>query len=182
MTLSSSTLVIVDLQPIFQDSASPWSTPGFDSLLGGVVSLAKTFDSVVSTRFTLPARAEGSWVEYYQRWPEVVGPNFEGHFGLVREIAQLGSYVIARPTFSKWCEELADRVQGSMTVVGVATECCVLATALAAVDAGCSVTVVRDLCRGSTVELHRSALTTLEAFAPQLRVVESAELIEESDV
>ena len=43
-------------------------------------------------------------------------------------------------------------------LAGVATDCCVLSTALAAADAGCLVEVVADACAGSSDEAHERAL------------------------
>jgi nicotinamidase-related amidase len=171
-----STLVVIDLQPVFQLSNSPWCTPGFDSVVSGIVAASALFDTVLATRFVLPEQPEGSWTEYYRLWSEVRSPEFEHSFDLVKEIAELGCEVVSRPTFSKWCDALAEHVSGSMTLVGVATECCVLATALSAVDAGCSVSIITDLCRGSTSELHDSALRTLSSFAPQIHLLDSSEL------
>jgi nicotinamidase-related amidase len=59
---------------------------------------------------------------------------------------------------------------------GVATECCVLGTALGAADAGRQVTVVSDACAGATEKLHRQAMTVLEQLAPLVRVATSDEL------
>jgi nicotinamidase-related amidase len=53
----------------------------------------------------------------------------------------------------------------------VGTECCVLATALAAADAGREVKVVADACAGATRSLHEQALTIMDTMAPLLSVV-----------
>jgi hypothetical protein len=59
-----------------------------------------------------------------------------------------GATVIDAPTFSKWGPELAAVVPegAEMVLTGVATDCCVLSTALGAVDGGRFVTVVSDAC------------------------------------
>ena len=52
---------------------------------------------------------------------------------------------------------------------GVSTDCCVLATALAAIDAGAHVRVVADACAAEPA-LHRAALDLLARRSPQLRL------------
>jgi nicotinamidase-related amidase len=53
---------------------------------------------------------------------------------------------------------------------GVATDCCVIATALAASDAGTFVRVVGDACAGSSDAAHERALAIMAGFAPQVTV------------
>lgn len=62
-------------------------------------------------------------------------------------------------------------------LAGVATDCCVLATALPAADAGASVTVVGDACAGSDDTAHRRALEAMAVFDPQIRVRSTAEVL-----
>jgi nicotinamidase-related amidase len=58
----------------------------------------------------------------------------------------------------------------------VATECCVIATALAAVDAGRAVAVVTDACAGATVEDHTRALELLALMSPMVELVTSVDI------
>ena len=51
---------------------------------------------------------------------------------------------------------------------GVATDCCVISTALRAADDGMFVRIVADACRGATAEAHERALALAEGFAPQI--------------
>jgi isochorismate hydrolase len=82
-----------------------------------------------------------------------------------------------RPTldshrFSKWGPEL-HRLTGraaSIALCGVSTECCVLATALDAIDDGVFVRIVADACGAKTPEIHAGALSLLAGYAPQLVV------------
>ena len=55
-------------------------------------------------------------------------------------------------------------------LAGVSTDCCVLSTALAAADAGCTVEVVADACAGSSDEAHERALAAMALYAPQIIV------------
>ena len=83
---------------------------------------------------------------------------------------------VASHTFSKWLPEAHGRFAPDAAVVlcGVSTDCCVLATALAAVDAGAHVRVVEDACAARTEAVHQGALGIMAARAPQLRIVTAA--------
>ncbi|WP_058235148.1 cysteine hydrolase family protein [Devriesea agamarum] len=61
----------------------------------------------------------------------------------------------------------------SLILTGVATDCCVIATALAAGDAGARVQVVADACAGSTPDNHAAAMQVMGLFPPQVSIVDS---------
>jgi nicotinamidase-related amidase len=87
--------------------------------------------------------------------------------------------VLNAPTFSKWGPELAALVPegAEMVLTGVATDCCVLSTALGAVDAGRFVTVVSDACAAVSDEAQKQTLALLELLSPMCQVVTSQELV-----
>ena len=90
-----------------------------------------------------------------------------------------GHPVVSCSTFGKWGDELAKAIQGSKRIVlcGVSTDCCVLATALAAADAGVSVRVATDACMGSTPENHQLALDTMALFSPLIELTDSGAIL-----
>ena len=57
-----------------------------------------------------------------------------------------------------------------LVLAGVATDCCVISTALAAADAGAWVEVASDACAGSTPGHHQAAMTVMGLYAPQIRL------------
>jgi nicotinamidase-related amidase len=67
--------------------------------------------------------------------------------------------------------------EAPLLVCGVATECCVLATALAAADSGRRVQVVADACAGATRQLHTQALGIMDSMSPLLSVVTTDQLV-----
>jgi isochorismate hydrolase len=87
--------------------------------------------------------------------------------------------VIDAPTFSKWGPELAALVPegAEMVLTGVATDCCVLSTALGAVDAGRFVTVVSDACAAVSDEAQQQTLALLELLSPMCDVATSREFL-----
>ena len=76
-------------------------------------------------------------------------------------------------TFGKWNADLRAIVgdQPRLALAGVSTDCCVIATALPAADAGASIRVVRAACAGSTRENHERAVAAMALFGPQLTIV-----------
>jgi nicotinamidase-related amidase len=170
-------LVVIDHQAVFADPRSNWASPMFDDTIDVVARLAREHaDRVVLTRW-VPAPAEqraGSWVDYMQAWPFADKPADDPMFELVPSAAALAaSHVVSLPTFGKWGPAI-EAITGptpSITLVGVATDCCVISTALAAADAGATVRVVAAGCAGSTAENNEHALAVMRLYGPQITVV-----------
>jgi nicotinamidase-related amidase len=175
----SDLLVVVDCQEVFADPASPWAVPRFAEVAGPIAQLADAFGRVRFTRFTVPEQPAGSWRPYYRRWSFAAeSEGAEARFALAAPFAGRAdaAATLDRPTFSKWDGELARELgEGDELVLcGVATDCCVLATAVAAVDAGAQVRLVADACAGADDAAHERAVALLGAFAPQLEVTSVA--------
>ena len=167
-------LVAVDLQRAFADPGSPWFTPAVRSIAGVVADLVPQFGPrAVFTRFVPPREVEGSWRSYYEKWRFAAGTRDSDLWSVIEPWDRAVS--ISSHTFSKWVPELHALVGPYPTIVlcGVSTDCCVLATALAAVDGGAHVRVVADACAAKTPELHQAALKMMRGRAPQLTVVTS---------
>ncbi|WP_152186193.1 cysteine hydrolase family protein [Segeticoccus rhizosphaerae] len=176
---SDAALVVIDMQVVFADSGSPWGSTDFGRVQRGVQSLVAQFeDSVVFTRFVPPQIVEGSWLEYYRRWKFVENASPE-IWELVAPWQARRS--VALPTFSKWGADLEAEIAADSEIVlcGVATDCCVLATAFAAIDAGRDVRVVADACGGGSVEQQKEALNLMSRRFPQLTMTTVAEVIGE---
>lgn len=167
-------LVVIDAQRIFADPASEWCAPRFAETVAPIRELvAEHGDRVVQTRWVPPHVKHGSWVPYFERFPFADREQHDPIFDLVDEIAELRlPHTVSEPTFGKWGDHLREIVRPDARLVlsGVATDCCVLSTALAAADAGCTVEVVADACAGSTDEAHERALDAMELYAPQIIV------------
>jgi nicotinamidase-related amidase len=170
-------LAVIDLQRIFADPGSGWATKEFQRVVEPVRSLVEVLaPNVVFTRFVAPDKPAGSWQTYYEHYPFALQPPESDDYQLVDEFA--GAPTLDRPTFGKWGPELAERVGpgGHLVLAGVTTDCCVLTTALAAVDAGAFVQVVADACAGANPDSHRQALDILRLYSPMLEVVTVEEI------
>jgi nicotinamidase-related amidase len=165
-------LAVIDMQEFFA-AGRAWMVPGFEDLIEPIDRLVRQHaERVIFTRFVVPAAPEGSWVGYYQAWPEVLAPESAHLADLVQPWAGQGPKTLDKTTFSKWGPELAAMLGRTreLSVCGVSTDCCVLATVLAAVDAGAQVRVIADACAGITAEAHKQALSLMAGFMPQVTV------------
>lgn len=172
--MSETQLLVVDMQQVFADPTSPWAVPGFDGVVAAVAPLLEEYvGRAALTRFVPHEEPEGSWLDYYEAYPFAAAPGSEAQWELVSALQAHDLPVLDAPTMSKWTPDIAAMLDHPDTLVlaGVATECCVLATALAASDAGVRVRVVADACAGGSARDHDAALRVLGAFDPQVQVI-----------
>jgi nicotinamidase-related amidase len=165
-------LALIDLQRIFADPDSGWAAPDFQRVLEPTEKLIAIFSpQVIFTRFVAPEKPVGSWVTYYELYPFALQSPDSDDYQLVDEFS--GAPTLDKTTFGAWGPELAERVGtgGHLVVAGVTTDCCVITTALAAVDAGVYVQVVEDACAGSDEESHRKAIDIMRLYSPMLEIV-----------
>ena len=178
-------LVVIDRQRFFCES--DWSTWAcadhtYDSTTEAFTKLAKAYGNrVIYTRYVAPLKPESAWVDYFKDWPQfLVKPN-DPMYDFTPETAELaeGHAVVTCETFGKWGADLKAALGEcrKITVCGVATDCCVLTTALAAADSGVAVRVAADACAGSTPENHELALKTMELFTPLITVCNTSEIL-----
>jgi nicotinamidase-related amidase len=168
-------LALIDLQRIFADPGSGWATPGFERVIAPTKELLEIFGSdVVFTRFVAPEKPFGAWVPYYREFPFALQSPDADDYQLVDEFK--GARTLDKTTFGAWGPELAARAGGRLVLGGVTTDCCVISTALAAVDAGVQVQVVEEACAGSTDENHRKAIDIMRLYAPMIEIVHVEQL------
>jgi nicotinamidase-related amidase len=176
-------LVVIDAQHVFADAGSPWGAPRFAEVHPAIRRLTAGFAGrVVRTRFVAPAEPTGAWVPYYETFPWALEPPDSKLYEFTDEVtavaAQSGNVVTAT-AFGKWNEDLRAVVgeQPELVVGGVATDCCVISTVLAAADAGADITVVTNACAGSTDENHQKALDVMALYAPLVSFTTTEELL-----
>jgi nicotinamidase-related amidase len=167
-------LVVIDPQVVFASpDASPWGSPMWADTVPRVVELARTFgrEHTLVTRFVADPSLGGSWERYYEEWPFALAPDDDPIYRVVPELEGLAGRVLTAATFGKW--PVLHEVVGAgarVTLAGVATDCCVISTALPMADAGATVRVVREACAGSTPANHEHALAVMSLYAPQITV------------
>ncbi len=166
-------LVAIDLQHVFADPESPWGAPRFAEAAAAVARLAPAFgERVVRTRWVAPAEPAHAWAPYFALWPFALQPPEHPMFDLVPPFDALPGPVETRETFGKWDAGLDAAIGGAreIVLVGVATDCCVLSTALAAADAGVRVRIPVDACAGASDEDHERALAAMALYAPLIEL------------
>jgi nicotinamidase-related amidase len=172
----SSHLAVIDMQNVFADPESPWCTPRFAEIVEPVGKLVAAFRDVTFTRFVAPEKPVGAWRLYYDRWPFALqSPDAE----IYQLVDGFQCSTVDEITFGKWGPRLAERVGGAerLVLAGVATDCCVLSTALAAADAGVVVWIVADACAGMDDDSHQRALDIARAYSPHIEVVDVDEVL-----
>jgi nicotinamidase-related amidase len=169
-------LMVIDLQSAFSHPESPWFTPSLQAAARRIEKLVERFgERVTFTRFVPPETPFGSWQAYYDKWSFALRPEAGWLWAL--DPPWTGRRTLDTHTFSKWLPEMRERCarDGAVALCGVSTDCCVLMTALAAVDEGVHVRVIEDACAAKTAEHHVRALAIMATRAPQLRIVTAAE-------
>ena len=175
-------LVGIDFQRVFGDASSPWCAPRYAAAAGSARRLAAAHSGrTVLTRFVAPTAPEGAWDRYYADFPWALVGDDDPLYALTHEVADLPARIVTAPTFGKW-DVLRDVLgpHPRLVVAGVATDCCVISTVLAAADAGADVTVVTDACAGSTDENHTKALHLMGLYAPLVRLATTDEVLAQS--
>jgi len=172
------TLVVIDMQRAFRDEGQ-WQVPRYQEIVPVISRLHQLLGTgTVFTRFVRDEAETGAWAAYYRRWDGMRFPPGSDAWDITMDVPGEAT-VLNAPTFSKWGPELAALVPegAEMVLTGVATDCCVLSTALGAVDAGRFVTVVSDACAAVSDEAQKQTLALLELLSPMCQVVTSQELV-----
>ena len=171
-------LVIIDPQAIFASPAtSPWGSPLWAETEPWIAALAEAYgpERTVVTRFVADPGLGGSWGSYYDEWGFALVPDDDPLYAVVPALGSAAGrgHVVTAPTFGKWNADLRAIVgeQPRLALAGVSTDCCVIATALPAADAGATVRVIESACAGSTPENHARAIGAMALFGPQIVIV-----------
>jgi nicotinamidase-related amidase len=171
--MSEPWLVVIDMQNVFADPGSPWHVPRFAETLEPIAALAVAFaPRVTFTRFVAPAEPAGAWVAYYREFAFARQPPDAPLYALVPAFA--GRATLDAPTLGKWTPELAALAGDEIVLAGVATDACVIGTALAAADAGVHVMVAADACAGADDAAHEQSLAVMRTWAPLIEVSSAA--------
>lgn len=175
-------LVVIDPQRIFADPSSDWAAPTFPEAFAVIERLSAGIgpERTIVTRWLPTADRAGAWGDYFRAWPFADVPAEDPLYDLVEGAAALTTRpTVDEPTFGKWGPQLAGVLgpHPRVLLTGVSTDCCVIATSLAAADAGVSVRVVTDACAASTPDDGAAALRVMGLFGPQVELVESSAVL-----
>ncbi len=169
-------LLAIDLQHAFLDPSSPWGAPAPAGYFERLEKLTgKYAGRTLFTKFVPPDSVDGSWSHYYDKWKFALDADAAWLWDVPAPWNAFPS--LSRHTFSKASPALEQHVAGTraLCIVGISTECCVLATALAAVDLGYHVRLVSDLCLSKDPSTHEQAIRIMSLRSPQLEVLSFSE-------
>ena len=181
---TTSWLAIIDMQRIFSKKKW-WGCPKFNDIIPPIVQLAALYgDRTLVTRYVADQNPQGSWVPYFKEFSFAAVPGSNRIYDLVAPIKKLAhkDNVVTMTTFSKW----GDARHGlraktgsypNLVLTGVATDCCVLSTAMAAAESGAFVTVVLDACAGSTPKNQAAAKKILQGYTPLISIASYRDLL-----
>jgi nicotinamidase-related amidase len=183
--MDSPWLVIIDMQNIFTHYPKWWGCPAAGDIIEPIRQLAARYrDRTLLTRFVAGTDHKGSWVPYYKEFSFADVPDSDPKYQIIDPLKDLvrGDNVVKMTTFNKWGDEhhgVCARTgkYPHLVLAGVATDCCVLSTAMAAAEAGAFVTVVLDACAGSSSENQLAAKNILKGYAPLIQVKDHQELL-----
>ncbi|HIV87517.1 MAG TPA: isochorismatase family protein [Candidatus Pygmaiobacter gallistercoris] len=163
-------LLVIDLQKVYADG-EPWACRETGRVCERVAQLVDSGkpDQVIFTRFDAPEHPVGRWAEYNRAFAEInADPRLAEMMDPIAELCK-GYPVYSKQTYSSLtipevaaAAAAADRV----LVTGVVAECCVIATALALIDAGCEVVYLKDAVAGQSAAFEERVEEILGALAP----------------
>ena len=163
-------LVVVDMQNAYLEDQC-WACTKTSSCAEQIAKLIDdgVCDNVVFTEYLAPENPVGTWVTYNEVNAEV---NADAWLNEVVDGLKpyLGTYPLySKSTYSSFgnpdFKALMARA-GRIVITGVMSECCVLATAIDAIDTGTPVVYLTDACSGSSQEYEDMVVALMEFASP----------------
>jgi nicotinamidase-related amidase len=189
--LAAAAHLAIDLQRLFADPDSPWAVPWLPRVLPQVSELARRHpERTVFTRFIPPQQPEempGAWRDYYRRWYVMTQQHIDPRLlDLVEPLAALvpPAHVCDKAVYSafgnpKLLPWLRTRGYDTLIISGGETDVCVLATVMAALDAGFHIVLPTDaLC--SVDDRTHDALLLLyrQRFSQQIATATTEQVLQ----
>jgi len=180
--MSNCALLLIDFQNVFNDPKLSWYCPKFnDALKVALLCHQKLQCQTYITGFLPPNTKIPIWNDYFNCFPDISTDSNNVIYDLNFPADSYGK-IVWSPTFGKWdtirkhiFNEPGDSID-TVYICGVATDCCVLATALAAVDDGMNVYIISDGCASGNDTQHLKGLDIMQGFSPNIKIVNSCEL------
>ncbi len=172
-------LVVVDMQNAYLEDQC-WACTKTSSCAEKIAGLIDggVCDNVVFTEYLAPENPVGTWVTYNE-----VNAEVNADAWLNEVVDELKPYLDTYPLYSKSTyssfgnpdfKALMARA-GRIIITGVMSECCVLATAIDAIDTGTPVVYLTDACSGSSQEFEDMVVSLMEFASPTHTAVMTAD-------
>ena len=163
-------LVVVDMQNAYLEGQC-WACTKTSACAENIAALIDggVYDNVVFTEYLAPENPVGTWVTYNE-----VNAEVNADAWLNEIVDALKPYTETYPLYSKSTyssfgnpdfKSLMARA-GRIAITSVMSECCVLATAIDAIDTGTPVVYLTDACSGFSEEYEDMAAAMMEFTSP----------------
>ena len=171
----SDLLLVIDMQNVYRPGEE-WGCPDFPRALRNITTLLDAGVPAVFTRFVPPVDPVGTWQDYNRDYAHINENSYLNDMA-----AELTPYLerfplVDKSTYSSWTAEVAELAKDYDRILlsGVVAECCVLATLMAAIDAGKKVVYLADCVAGQSDEYERSIQKIAEIYVPMHTLVMDA--------
>lgn len=175
-------ILVIDMQNVYR-SGQPWACRSTDEAARRILQILQRCPkadpqgpllwgrgpSVVFTRFVPPADAQGTWKLYNQVNARINADPFLSEIVPQLQEATRSHPVLDKSTYSSLTlPRLRSAAQdaGRLILTGVVAECCVLATALDAIDLGVPLIWLDDAITGLSGQTEAAARLVIEGLAP----------------
>lgn len=179
--------LFIDFQKIFRDNQE-WKVPDIEQCFNRakeaheLISMHQTRTLLtVKTKYLPPSAIintncpnDHAWKKYFDLFPSV--PRHKNH-ELYNELHDFESDTVwISNGFNKWRDCPSYKPPFNVFITGVSTECCVLSTALSAVDSGANVYIISDACTAGTSEDHILGLSIMSKFKPNIQIITTKDI------
>lgn len=173
-------LLVIDMQNVYLPGEE-WGCPGFPQAAKNITALLDSGIPAVFTRFVAPGDPVGAWQDYNRDYVHI------NESAYLNDLAsELKPYLsrcplVDKSTYSSWTVEVARLAEGygRILLAGVVAECCVLATLMAAMDAGKKVVYLTDCVAGQSADYEDAVRKIAETYVPtHAQVMDSREYLQ----
>jgi hypothetical protein len=173
--------LFIDFQKVFETD-TVWNVPDFKQTLNQaniayqLVSKYRYVRPIATMYLPPPISKNSVWETYFNKYPSIPRNPCDDLYDLCNEVPTQS--VLDYSTFGKWDDYMNQCANNATNVfiTGVSTDCCVLSTALTAVDSGKKVYIISDACAAGTTENHNRAIEIMKGFSPNIEVITTKEI------
>ena len=173
----------IDFQCVFSpEQNTSWCVPKFNQALQTAMLTCEKLKPncvPIATAYIPPNDIKGIWKTYFDKYPDIPRNPCNKIFDIDSSISGIDKLRYAG--FSKWKSlakifkhELEHDPENILYLCGVATDCCVLSTALEAVESGIKVCIIKDGCASGDDATHERALKIMEGYSPNIEIKDSS--------
>lgn len=181
-------ILVTDMQRVYL-KGEKWACKKINCALKNIIRLLNKCNcEVMFTAFAAPKAPEGQWIEYNRINADVNScPQKSRIIDALESCTKKYKLVYKDKYSSLYNEKVFEAVSktlsngGRVVITGVVAECCVLSTAMAAIDLGCKVIYLKDAVAGSSKKSEKAAKLIMREMEPvHVSVMTTDEYLEES--